>query len=347
MQACQVKLQKFKVVFFGVGVIGSMLAKTIMEEKKDWLEIVGAVDIDEKKIGLDLGKIIGSSRYGVTIQKKIEEAIRQTKADVILHTTSSYFEKTFFELKRLAESGIDILSSCEELSYPYATNRKLSEELDLIAKKNEVSILATGINPGFVMDVLPIVLTSPCISISKINVRRQMNAANRRIPFQKKIGAGLSEKEFKAAIRSKTISGHVGLLQSISMLANSLGWSLDDIQIEEPQPMILNKDVKSDWIRVPAGKVTGSKQNAYGLVRGKKIIDYEFRAYIGAEEEFDQVDIEGIPKVSFKSNPCVNGDSGTIAMLINMIPKVIDAPPGLLTMKDLQLPSAANIKIPF
>jgi hypothetical protein len=339
-------LQKFKVVFFGVGVIGSMLAKTVIEEKNDWLEVVGAVDIDEKKIGQDLGKLIGLPELGVKVRKDVEETINETAPNVILHTTSSYLEKTFSELSSLADCGVDIVSSCEELSYPYATNRTLAEQLDKKAKKNDVSILGTGINPGFLMDALPIMLTSPCISIERIHVARQMNAANRRIPFQKKIGAGLSAEEFRNAIRNKSISGHVGLLQSISMLADSIGWELDDIVIEEPEPVVLAKDVRSDWISVPSGKVTGSKQNAYGLKKGKKVIVYEFKAYIGAEEEFDQIEIKGLPKVSFKSNPCINGDHGTIGMLINVIPKVINAPAGLITMKDIQLPSGANIKAP-
>jgi 2,4-diaminopentanoate dehydrogenase len=339
-------LQKIKVVSFGVGVIGSMVAKTILEQKRDWLDIVGAVDIDPNKVGHDLGNLVSLSNCGVIVQKDAAETISEAKPDVILHTTSSYLEKTLPELKLLATSGVDIVSSCEELAYPYATNGAVAKELDTIAKKNEVSILGTGINPGFLMDALPIFLSAPCISISKISVERQMNAANRRIPFQKKIGAGLTEQEFRSAIRSKTISGHVGLLQSISMLADSLGWKLDNVEIEEPVPVILNKEVKSDWITVPAGKVAGSRQNAYAIVRGKRIIDYAFSAYIGAGEEFDKVEIEGTPRISFRSNPCINGDSGTIAMLINMIPKVLEARPGLLTMKDLKLPSAANIRIP-
>jgi 2,4-diaminopentanoate dehydrogenase len=339
-------LQKIKVLSFGVGVIGSMLAKTILEQKKDWLEIVGAVDVDANKIGKDLGKLAGSSECGVIVTPDAPKTISESKPDLVLHTTSSYLEKTFPELKLLAECGVDVISSCEELSYPYPTNAHISDELDLVAKKNQVSLLGTGINPGFLMDVLPILLTTPCITINKIHVERQMNAANRRIPFQKKIGAGLSPKDFKNAVANKSISSHVGLFQSISMLADSLGWKLDKVGIELPEPVILSEEARSDWIKVGKGMAAGSRQRAYGIVRGKRIIDYVFSAYIGAKEEFDQVDVDGVPKVCFKSNPCVNGDSGTIALLINMIPKILLAPPGLLTMKDLPLPSAANIRIP-
>jgi hypothetical protein len=333
-------------VSYGVGVIGSMVARTIIEKKKDWLNIVGALDIDPAKLGKDLGQVVGlNADFGIPVQNDPERTIKESDADIVIHTTSSQLEKVVPELKRLAECGVDIISSCEELSYPYATNGKTAEEINRIAKENGVTILGTGINPGFLMDVLPIVLTTPCIDITRIRVERQMNAANRRIPFQKKIGAGMALDEYRAAIRNKSISGHVGLFQSMSMLADSLGWKLDKIEIQEPEPVVLENDVSSNWITVERGMAAGSKQSAKGIMNGRSIIDYEFRAYIGAKEEFDLVDIEGTPKVHFKSTPCVNGDSGTIAMLINNIPKVIEARPGLLTMKDLTLPSAAHVTI--
>lgn len=331
---------KYRAASFGFGVIGQMVAKTILEQKKDWLELVAAIDIDPSKVGMDIGEILGTKKYGVKVTNSISQAIKE-KPDIVIHTTSSYFEKTFPELRELVENRVNVISSCEELSYPYF-NRKLARELDSIAKKNDVSVLGTGINPGFVMDVLPIVLTAPCIKIKRIRVARQMNAATRRIPFQKKIGAGLSKKEFSLAIKHRAITGHVGLRQSISMLADSLSWKLDKIVIEEPRPVVLAREVQSKWKKIYPGTVAGTSQAAFGLANGRKVIDYRFKAYIGAKSEFDLVDIDGTPKVHFKSNPCINGDSGTIAMLINMIPKVINGKSGLLTMRDLTLPSSVS-----
>jgi 2,4-diaminopentanoate dehydrogenase len=193
---------------------------------------------------------------------------------------------------------------------------------------------------------LPIALSAPCVDITKIYVARQMNAATRRVPFQKKIGAGLSKDEFREAIRSREISGHVGLSQSIAMLADSIGWELEQIEVKTPEPILLESEVASDWISIHPGMVAGTKQQAFGKIGGKNAILYDFAAYIGAPEEFDAVEISGTPKISFKSSPCINGDSGTIAMLINTIPLVLDAAPGLLTMKDLKLPRAANMPKP-
>jgi len=167
-----------------------------------------------------------------------------------------------------------------------------------------------------------------------------MNAATRRVPFQKKIGAGLTTKEFERKIKKKEITGHVGLEQSIAMIADALAWKLDKIIAEPVEPVITKKPVASKDIQVNAGKVAGLKQKAKGIKGSKEVILLDFQAYIGAQEEYDAVTIAGVPPINQKISPCVHGDVGTIAMVVNAIPKVINAPAGLLTMKDLPVPSA-------
>jgi 4-hydroxy-tetrahydrodipicolinate reductase len=191
------------------------------------------------------------------------------------------------------------------------------------------------------MDTLAIALTAPCQKIGRIKIVRVMNAASRRVPFQRKIGAGLSVKEFKEKIHAKVISGHVGLEQSIAMIASALAWELDTIRADSVEPIVTDKHVKSDAISVPAGMVAGLKQCAYGVQNRREVISLEFQAYIGAEEEHDAVTIEGVPPIHEKISPCIHGDIGTIAMVYNAIPKVLNADAGLATMKDLPVPSAA------
>ncbi len=162
-----------------------------------------------------------------------------------------------------------------------------------MAKKGKATILGTGVNPGFVMDTLPIFLTAVCQKVDDIYIARQMDAATRRIPFQTKIGAGLTVDEFNKKIANHEITGHVGLEQSIQMIADALGWELDKIEVEKPQPVVLKKDVASEAIKVPKGNNAGSVQYAYGIVKGKKLITMDFKAYIGAPEEFDSRDHQG------------------------------------------------------
>jgi hypothetical protein len=336
----KVSLEKVKVLAYGVGVVGGYIAKCLLE--KEGVQIVGAVDIAKDKVGKNLSEVLGlREKVGVTISDNIDSALSRVKADVAVHTTSSYLKDTFPQIASIIKHGVNVVSTCEELSYPYVSQPKLARELDALAKKHDVTVLGTGINPGFLMDTLVIALTAPCQRIEKIEVTRVMNAGTRRLPFQEKIGAGLSVQEFLQRIEKKEITGHVGLEQSIAMIADALAWKLDEIVVQSADPVIAERHVESNYIKVDAGKVAGLRQQANGIAKGKQAIVLDFRAYIGAEEEYDAVTIKGMPEIRQKISPCVHGDAGTVAMIVNSIPKVINAPAGLVAMKDLPIPSAA------
>lgn len=333
-------MEKVKVILYGVGAVGSLIAKHLLQ--KEGIKIVGAIDIAEDKVGKDLGEILGLNRkLGVKVSDDADSALSKVEADIAVHATSSFFKNTYPQIASIVKHGVNVVSTCEELSYPYLTEPKLARELDSLAKKHNVTVLGTGINPGFLMDTLVITLTAVCQKIEKIKAVRVMNAATRRLPFQKKIGAGLTVKEFKRKIENRKITGHVGLKQSIAMIADALKWNLDKITVESVEPVIAKKPVESAGIKVRKGEVTGLRQRTKGIMRNKEVIVLDFQAYIGAEKEYDAVTIEGVPSVKQNIHPCVHGDKGTVAMIVNSIPKVINASPGLLTMKDLPVPSAA------
>jgi hypothetical protein len=332
-------MEKIKVISYGIGAVGGFIAKFLLE--KEGVEIVGAVDVDKAKVGKDIGEALDlKQKVGIKISENLESVLKKTKADIVIHTTSSFLKDTYPQITPILRHGVNVISTCEELSYPYVSEPKLAEELDALAKKHDATILGTGINPGFLMDTLVITLTSSCEKIEKIEATRIMNAGTRRLPFQKKIGAGLTVEEFQQKIDKKQITGHVGLKQSIAMIASALAWKLDKILVQPVEPVTAKKTVESKDIRVDAGKVAGLKQKASGLMKNREVIALNFQAYIGAEEEYDAITIKGVPNVNQKIQPCVHGDIGTVAVVVNAIPKVINAPAGLFTMKDIPVPSA-------
>jgi 4-hydroxy-tetrahydrodipicolinate reductase len=334
-------MRRVRIVLYGVGAVGALIAKFLLQ--KEGVEIVGAVDTDENKVKRDLGQVLNlQKRLGITVSNDADMVLSSAKPDVAVHATSSFLRDTYPQIVTIVKNGVNVVSTCEELSYPYSVDPRLSEELDSLAKKHDVTVLGTGVNPGFLMDTLVITLTAPCQSINKIEATRVMNAATRRVPFQKKIGAGLTIQEFKKKIESKAITGHVGLEQSIRMIAEALRWKLERVTVEPVEAVVAEKNTASESIQVKAGNAAGLKQKARGIMNGNDAIVLDFQAYIGAEEEFDSVEIRGVPNVKQRIQPCVHGDAATIAMVVNMIPKVINAEPGLLTMKDLPIPSAAT-----
>jgi hypothetical protein len=333
-------MEKIRVVLYGVGAIGSRIARFLLE--KEGVEIVGVIDIAKDKVGKDLGEVLGiSRRLGVVVSNNPKAVFSKACVEVVVHATSSYLKDVYPQIAPLAAYGVNVLSTCEELTYPYVSELELAKKLDVLGMKYGVTFLGTGINPGFLMDTLAIALTGLCQKVNRIKVERVINAATRRVPFQKKIGAGLTVKEFEEKIKTKGITGHVGLEQSIGMTAGALKWQLDKIKVDPVKPVIAKKNVASEAIKVRRGQAAGLKQIAHGFVGRKERITLDFRAYIGAEEEYDAVTIDGAPPIRQKISPCVHGDLATIAVIVNSIPKVINAPPGLVTMKDLPIPSAA------
>ncbi|MEA2090467.1 MAG: Gfo/Idh/MocA family oxidoreductase [Thermoproteota archaeon] len=333
-------MEKLRVVLFGVGAMGSRIAQFLLEKKG--VQVVGAIDIAKQKVGKDLGEVLGiGKQFGVIVSDDVGGVLSEAKADIVVHATTSFLKDTYPQISEVVKHGVNVVSTCEELTYPYVTNSELAEKLDELANKHKVTVLGTGINPGFLMDTLPIMLTVVCQKIEKIKVTRVMNAATRRVPFQKKIGAGLTVQEFKTKIEKKFITGHVGLKQSVAVIADALAWKLDKIEVNSVEPLVAKKRVESQAIKVRVGQVAGLRQRARGVRKGKEVVTLDFQAYIGAEEEYDSITIEGVPNIHEKISPCVHGDVGTVAVIVNSIPKVINAPPGLLTMKDLPVPSAA------
>lgn len=332
-------MSETRAVLFGVGAVGSLIAKHLL--KKKGIRVVGAVDASEEMAGRDLAEVLETSpSLGVQVSRNAETVLKLTEPDIVIHATSSYLHDVFPQLSVILEHGVNIVSTCEELSYPYYSEPQLAKKIDALAKRNEATVLGTGINPGFLMDTLVIALSAVCQKIEEIEVVRVINAATRRVPFQRKIGAGLSVKAFEKALRAKQITGHVGLAESISSIASALGLKLDHIHRQPIAPIIAQSPTSSEVIHVETGQVSGLRQTAIGRCAGKDAITLRFSAYIGAEEEHDAISIKGLPNVTQRITPCVNGDIGTVAIIVNAIPKVISAPPGLVTMKDLPPVSA-------
>jgi hypothetical protein len=333
-------VRKINVALYGVGAVGSMIAKCLLEKKG--VEVVSAIDIAHDKVGKDLGDVLKlGKKVGVIVSNDVNADLARTRPEVAIHTTSSYLRDVYPQIDSLVKNHVNVISTCEELSYPSATEPKLAKAIDTLAKEQDVTVLGTGINPGFLMDTLVITLTAPCQRIEKIEVTRVMNAASRRLPFQKKIGAGLTLEEFRRRIDEEQITGHVGLEQSIAMISAALAWKLDGIVVEPVEPVVAGKGVKSKDIEVKRGNAAGLRQKAKGMMKKREVIVLDFQAYIGAEDEHDAIRITGLPPINQEIRPCVHGDAGTVAMIVNMIPKVINAHAGLLTMKDLPVPSAA------
>lgn len=326
--------QKIRAVQVGCGPIGCAVAKLAMEHSD--IELVGAVDIDKKKVGKDLGEIIGNKqKIGVIVSDNLEEVFGKAKANVAFHQTGSFLKSVAPQLIKLMSFGLNIVSTTEELAYPFLKHPDIANQLDQIAKTQKVTILGTGINPGFVMDTWPLALTAVCQVVKKVKVVRVQDARPRRLPFQKKIGAGCTLEEFQGLVEAGTLK-HMGLSESIAMVAAGLGWKLNKIT-EDIEPIIAEKKVQSQYTTVLPGQVSGVKQVGRGFRDGEEVITHIFEASLGASNSFDAVYITGTPDLEAVINGGIHGDIATAAIVVNAAPRIVEAAPGLITMKDLPL----------
>jgi 4-hydroxy-tetrahydrodipicolinate reductase len=325
-----------RVLHYGLGPIGVAVVKQVAGRRG--FRIVGAVDIDPIKAGRDLGEVAGLGRLlKVKVSSDAKKAIKSSKPDVVVLCTLSSLKKVTPQIEEILKLKVPIVSTTEELAYPTAANMKFARAIHAAAKKARVAVLGTGVNPGFTMDALPIALTGVCERVDAIRVDRIQDARVRRLPFQQKIGAGLTREQFQKKVDDASVR-HVGLAESVSMIADAMGWKLDRIT-DEIQPKIATATVSSEFLAVDPGYVCGIVQDGIGYRDGKAAITLHMEAYLGAPESFDAVDITGSPHIKSKIAGGVHGDIATASITVNSIPKILEVAPGLHTMRDMPLPS--------
>jgi len=321
---------------YGLGPIGAAVARQIASRKG--FQIVGGVDIDHNKIGRDLGEVIGlGKKLRVRITNDAAGAIKSGKPDVAVLCTSSSLKSVMPQIEAVLKKKVAIVSTTEELSYPVGKNRALAKKIDALAKKARVAVVGTGVNPGFAMDALPITLTGTSERVDSLRVDRIQDARTRRLPFQQKIGAGLTAEQFARKVKDGSVR-HVGLAESVTMIADAFGWKLDKIT-DEIQPKIAQQAVESELLAVDPGYVCGIIQDGVGYVKGKPVITLHMEAYLGAPESYDAVTVEGSPRITQKIAGGLHGDVATASITVNSIPKILRVTPGLRTMADMPIPS--------
>jgi 4-hydroxy-tetrahydrodipicolinate reductase len=326
-----------RVMHFGLGPIGVGVVRQVATRKG--FKAVGAIDIDPAKVGKDLGEVAGlDRRLGIKVTDDAVAAIKKAKPDVVVLCTLSSLRAILPQIETVLKLRVPIVSTTEELAYPYFSNRTLARKIDALAQKAKVAVVGTGVNPGFVMDALPIMLTGVCERVDAIRIDRIQDASVRRLPFQKKIGSGLTVAQFQDKVKGGTVR-HVGLTESVAMIADAFGWKLAEIA-DTIQPKVAERQVSSQFLTVEPGFVCGLIQDGIGYTKdGKALITLHMEAYLGAPESYDAVTIKGHPNLTSRVQGGFHGDIATASITVNTIPKILTAPPGLRTMRDMPLPS--------
>ena len=331
---------KLRVVQFGFGYIGREVVQLLLQKPR--FELVGVIDTDPNSAGRlvgDLLKIKDAPR--VRVSDDATACLERSQPDAVIHTTGSSVKKILPQLIEIIQAGAHCVSSTEELLYAQLRNPALAMKLDGLARKKQVAVLGTGVNPGFAMDVLPLCMTGVCQSVNSIKVTRVLDAGRRRLPLQRKVGAGMNPNDFRKQVRAGKL-GHVGLLESLLLLAEGLGWKLDKWN-EKIEPVIAPRRLATEHLIVPKGRVAGLHQVATGYRRGKAVLVLDLSMFIGARESMDFIEINGNPSIASKVIGGIHGDRATVAALVNTTARVVDSgKTGLISMLDLPVPRVVS-----
>jgi 4-hydroxy-tetrahydrodipicolinate reductase len=300
------------------------------------------VEVDAAKVGRPIRDLLGATGNGSTVPRglrvagSLADAMRGSGAEIVLHTTQSTLRSVFDQIRECVERGLPVVSSTEELSMPFVTEPDLSERLDRIARQSGVAVLGTGVNPGFVMDLLPIVAAATCLNVRRIRIERALDAGLRRASFQKKVGVGMPPAEARRRLREGSF-GHAGLLQSALLVAAGCGLHPDTIR-QSARPVLASKPMRSALGPVKRGQVAGLRQKLIGARSGKEILSLEVVMALGVVDPHDAALIDADPPVHLRLVGGLHGDHATVGALVNAIPRVLGAAAGLRTLLDLPLP---------
>ncbi|MCF8009649.1 MAG: Gfo/Idh/MocA family oxidoreductase [Halanaerobiales bacterium] len=337
-------MEKIKIVIWGFGAMGKGMAEMLLEKKG--VEITGVCDLNKEIVNKDIFTVLGKAyenKDNVTITSDIDSLLNKETCDLVLLATDSFTKKAYPKMEKILKQGINVISTAEEMAYPKAQEPELTEKLDKITKENGVTVLGTGINPGFIMDLLVVALSGAMKDVSHIEAERVNSLSPFGPAVMEEQGVGITKQEFDDGVKNDTLAGHVGFKESVMMISDALGIPLDGFK-QQMKPIITNVDRKSPYGFAKKGNVAGVNMTAQGEAYGKEFITMKHPQQIEPELEGtntgDYIRLKGTPNVNMAITPEIDGGIGTIAMCVNMIPHVLNAKPGLKTMLDLPVPRA-------
>lgn len=333
---------RIRVLVLGTGQIGSGIIRLVLE--KPGLELVGAYGRRAERAGTDIGQAVGLRRpLGLSISSELDNLIERSKPDVAIQATCSRLDDAMAEIVTLLRRGVRTISIAEEMAFPARRFPEAAREIDRLAKASNAAVLGTGINPGFVLDLLVIVLTGVCSDVQSITATRVNDLSDYGPSVLEKQGVGVAPEQFQRGLENGSVVGHIGFVESIHMIARALGWEIDRIE-ETRKPIISKVRRETAFVTVAPGEVAGCLHTAVAYRGGRALITLvhpqEVHPELADVETGDTIEIVGTPSLRFYTKPEIPGGAGTIGLAVNTIPRVLAAAPGLYSMADLPVPSA-------
>lgn len=331
-----------RVLVLGTGQMGAGIARLLLA--KPGFALVGAFGRRAERAGMDVGAAIGLGRdLGIAVGVELAALIERAQPDIAIQATCSRLADAMGEITMLVRHGVHVISIAEEMAYPACSSPAFAEELHWLAVSKGVAVLGTGVNPGFVLDLLVVTLSAVCADIESVTATR----SNDLSPYGPSVlvsqGVGLSPQAFAQGVRDGTVVGHLGFPESMHLIAAALGWDIERIE-QTREPVVSRVRRETPLATVQPGQVAGCHHRAVAYCAGRAVITLDHPQQVHPQLEGvatgDRIEIRGSPNVCLSGSPEIPGGQATVALAVNMVPRVMNAPPGLHTMLDLPVPAA-------
>lgn len=327
------EVRRYRVALFGLGPIGIGAGRMAVSDPR--LEVVGAIDMDPAKAGKDLGEVLGlGKKLGVTVKAEMA-SLHDSRPEAVIHCTGSHLGNIHDQLVRLVKMDLNVISSSEELFYPFLHGPGYHFEIDAAARTHGVTVLGAGVNPGFVMDLLPSILATVSWDVRHIRVERTVDVSKRREPLQRKVGLTMDPAHFRQLADEGKI-GHVGLAHSLAFLSATVGFKIDRIH-RTLEPLVAERAIHTGILEVKPGQVAGLHEMCRGYEGSELRVELELKMEADAAAAGDRIFVKGDPDLHLHLEGGAPGDRCTPASLINLVGRVIEAEPGLRTLAEIPL----------
>jgi hypothetical protein len=319
------------VIVMGLGEIGQAIARAAIARPD--LRLVAAVDPHPELAGRKLADVLGSPAPDLTVVEELGEEAARAKGGVLLQATRSRFDEVLSELEEAVRAGLSVVSTCEELAWPWYAYHDEAVALDALCHEHNVAVLGTGVNPGFVLDRLPALLAHLTGPVRHVRAVRVVDSTTRRVALQRKTGAGMTQEAFLAAVDRREI-GHLGLAESAAMVAEACA-GVDEYEVdEEILPLVAEEDADG-VVPVRRGEVAGLQHVARVFAAdGREVVHLDLTIALGAENPRDEVELDADPPVRVVIPGGISGDPATANAVVNAVPAVVELR-GLVSVLDL------------
>ena len=326
-----------RLLLVGTGQMGAGIARLALGKPR--LALVGVWARRADRAGHDAGPLLGLGRdIGLPIAGDLAELVRSSRPQVAIQATCSRLVDAFDEIALLLQAGVNVISIAEEMAWPAAASPALAARLDALAVENGASLVGTGVNPGFVLDWLPIVLSGACAEVRAVHAERVNDLSPYGPTVLRGQGVGLTPAQFETGLRDGSVVGHLGFPQSIRMIAAALGWEIERLE-EQREPIVSTVPRRTPFVQVETGQVAGCRHTATAWSRGRPVITlvHPQQIHPGLEgvRTGDSIRLEGTPVIHLAGSPEIPGGIATQALAVNLVPRILDAAPGLHAVTDL------------